>query len=252
MASSLSDIAGTLVRKAWKTIRLRGWWGTLRHGSQKLLRKTKSVATGGIADPVGQQFDAEHGIATAQTSDPGWLGRLTSQNWLHGQAYHPAPLAEVQQALQQLPPELADAVFIDIGSGKGRIVLLASLLSFRKVIGIEYDRVLLDLAMQNLAAFNAPGKDRIELHCIDATAFDFPSEPLVVFFHHPFDQPVFEIVVQRLEAAHRQYGQPIGVIYLDPKCRGAFEASGAFELIGESSGKGVAWVMYRMVSAADG
>jgi SAM-dependent methyltransferase len=233
IGSSLADIAGTVVRKAVKTIRLRGLWGTVQHGGERLLRRVRRT-TFTDNDPEGLEFDRTYGVDTRQTTDLGWLGRLTSLNWMHGQAYHPAPVAAVNQAFERLAPELHGATFIDIGSGKGRIVLLASLLPFGRVIGIEYDRVLHEVARRNVVSFESASKERIELLCLDATEFDFPVEPLVVFFHHPFDRPIFEIIVRRLEDAWRRSGQRISVIYFDPQCGDVFRSSPVFELHYES------------------
>jgi hypothetical protein len=239
----LADAAGTLFRKALKTIRLRGPWGTLQRFLFKVKQHSGELPPAKL-DREGREFDAAHGTDTVQTSDPGWLGRLTSRNWMYGQAYGPAPISVVRRALEQLPEEFRDAVFIDIGSGKGRIVLVASEFPFRRVIGVEYDRVLHDVAAKNATMFQAGY--RIELHCQDATEFRYPTEPLVVFFHHPFDEPVFEVVCQRLEATHREAPRPICVIYFDPICREVFERSAKFELILENTSESVPYAMYRM------
>lgn len=245
----MSDIAGTILRKAVKSFRLRGLSGTLRHGVDRLLRRAgQKSERPPVDDSAGRQFDKTHGVDTRRTADPGWLGRLGSLNWIYGQGYQPAPVDQVRLALDQLPAEFRDATFIDIGSGKGRIVLLASLLPFRRVIGIEYDRVLHEVAVTNVESFDTGGKERIELHCLDAAEFRFPSEPLVVFFHHPFDRPIFDVVCRNLESVYREHGQPISVIYFDPICRDVFAASSAFELYseGQSTRPGdVPFVIYR-------
>jgi len=238
------DIARTFFRKAVKSFRLRGIWGSLRHGSERLFRRGSRIRQRDIDDSSGRKFDAQHGIDTCQTSDPGWLGRLSGSTWMHGQAYAPASIDLANQALDQLPADFQQATFIDIGSGKGRIVLLASLRPFARVLGVEYDRVLHEIAARNVVAFSSSGKEKIELHCADATTFELPPGPLVVFFHHPFDRPLFEMIRDRLEAMFRKNGQPICVIYIDPKCRDVFESSSAFELYHEQPGE-VPFVIYR-------
>ena len=246
--TALKNVAGTVVRKVVKSLRLRGLWGSLRLGSKKLLKAVRFQSRSAPDyDRHGAQFDLEHGTDTRQSSDPGWLGRLTSLNWIYGQAYHPAAVDAVQKAFEQLPAEFRDATFIDMGSGKGRILLLASRMQFRRVIGVEYDPLLHQIAASNVARFNAPEKARIELNCRDATEYPLPGGPLVIFFHHPFDSPVFKIVCSRLTAAANA-GQQISVTYFDPKCRDVLDANPVFESHHEfraTTRDDVSYVIYR-------
>jgi hypothetical protein len=244
MLSALGDIVRTLFRKALKSVRLRGIWGSLRHGSERLFRRGPNIRPAPVDDAAGRQFDETYGVDTCQASDPAWLGRLAGSNWVHGQAYSPAPIDLVNQALERIPTEFRNATFVDIGSGKGRIVLLASLLPFNRVVGVEYDRVLHDVAVRNVASFSSTGKEKIELCCTDAAEFELPPGPLVVFFHHPFDRPLFEVICRRLKAAFQDNRPPICAVYIDPKCREVFEATDVFQIHHEQPGE-VPYVVYR-------
>ena len=244
MPSALGDIVRTFFRKAMKSLRMRGVWGSLQRGGERLFRRGPNIRPAKVDDTAGAEFDATYGVDTCQSSDPAWLGRLEGSNWVHGQAYSPAPIDLVNQALAQLPAEFRHATFVDIGSGKGRIVLLASLLPFSRVVGVEYDRLLHDVALRNVASFNSAGKKKIELYCADAAEFELPPGSLVLFFHHPFDRPLFEGLSGRLKAAHHSSRQPICIVYVDPKCRQVFEETQVFELYHEQPGE-VPYVIYR-------
>jgi SAM-dependent methyltransferase len=80
--------------------------------------------------------------------------------------------------------------FVDVGSGRGRVALLAAEQPFRKVIGVELDPKLHAISLRNLeirqraGALAAP----VELVCDDAVRFAprLPAGDLVCFFYHPF------------------------------------------------------------------
>ena len=65
-----------------------------------------------------------------------------------------------------LVPETPNEVFIDYGAGLGRVLVLAAMLPFKRVIGIEISPVLVERARANL--FRCRGK----LRCKDVEILD--------------------------------------------------------------------------------
>ena len=54
--------------------------------------------------------------------------------------YQPTPVRTVRTVLRRLGPDVDSSTFIDFGSGRGRVLLLASELGFRQVIGGRVQR----------------------------------------------------------------------------------------------------------------
>jgi SAM-dependent methyltransferase len=158
------------------------------------------------------------------------MARISSPNWQYGQGYAPAPFHDVVAVLQQLYIPLEQHVFIDVGCGKGRVLLLASNYSFRRIIGIEYSPRLCAIARNNLAHYRNPDQRCTSLEVVesDAANFEPPLEPLALFFHHPFDEPVFHEVLKQLERSLAVQPRPMTVIYFDPRCGHLFQASSSF------------------------
>ncbi|MGH7097851.1 MAG: hypothetical protein ACREE4_09370 [Stellaceae bacterium] len=52
--------------------------------------------------------------------------------------YEGTPYGTVNRILADLPADVSDYVFVDYGSGKGRVILMASRRRFREVIGVEF------------------------------------------------------------------------------------------------------------------
>ncbi|MGP6189592.1 MAG: methyltransferase domain-containing protein [Vulcanimicrobiaceae bacterium] len=182
---------------------------------------------------AGLRFDAEHGVATEALL---FLGELDPEaigpNLEHATHYEPTPVDQFERLIGHVPFSLEGASFVDLGSGMGRVVLLAAGRPFKQVIGIEISPALHEIARDNLASY-----ERANLRCRDvrlirrdaAQAF-FPPGNLVVYLYNPFRAPVLERVVARL--VERESGA-LAVIYHTPLERATFEASAAFELVAE-------------------
>ena len=65
--------------------------------------------------------------------------------------YQPSDPDDFRSLVEALPFDLTDYVFVDLGSGKGRILLLASRYPFRGVVGVEFAHELNEVAERNIA-----------------------------------------------------------------------------------------------------
>ena len=98
-------------------------------------------------------------------------------------------------------PFSRDDVFIDIGAGKGRVVVLAArFFPFKKVIGIELSSELSEVARLNVARNQRKLKCKnVEILTQDALSYEYPEEISIVYLYVPFTGSVFRIVVERIE-----------------------------------------------------
>lgn len=108
--------------------------------------------------------------------------------------------------------------FIDYGSGKGRVLLLASQLPFRRVVGVEYSPALHQIAEQNLHVVRLAKRRSgpVESVCVDAVRFHIPEEPVVLYFFNPFARQVMESVRDNLVRSYGGNPRSIVVIYHNP------------------------------------
>lgn len=122
----------------------------------------------------------------------------------------------------QLGLEISNASFLDIGAGKGRVMLLAAFSGFKKVIGVELDANLCLAARRNLEI----NKDKIkcckyEVCNEDAANYDFPENLNVVFMYNTFGTQLMREVLKKLTAKPNSHAQslrhePLYIIYLNP------------------------------------
>ncbi len=163
-------------------------------------------------------FDWERRVNTT-AGTVGWRTRL--KGILAGSYYQPSDPALFGEMIGRLPIDHSQFTFIDIGSGKGRALLLAAECPFRRIIGVE---VLLELhraAQENLGTASR----KIELICCDAAKFNFPPEPTVVYLFNPVRVAGLRNLVRRLEDSVDAVPRPVWIVYHNPLLEHVFATS---------------------------
>jgi hypothetical protein len=118
--------------------------------------------------------------------------------YLHSRA------ATARRAIRQLPiRNFRDYTFIDMGSGRGRVLFLAAEYPFRRIEGVEFATELHLQAQANIVRFRGVKQNctRVESVNVNAVEYTFPNENVVVFFFNPFGTEVMHKVLSNLEAS---------------------------------------------------
>jgi methyltransferase family protein len=123
-------------------------------------------------------------------------------------------------------------VFIDFGSGKGRVVLEASRYPFARVIGLEVSEDLNRVARANVARFGdrAVCQD-VEIVTADAAEYEIPDDVTIAYFYNPFSGNVFETVVERLLESVDRNPRLLRLIYRTPLEDEFLARSGRLKLV---------------------
>lgn len=136
---------------------------------------------------LDSSFDRKYGTDTSGHIP---LDRLTieSGDSRDGIWYEPMSAKIFAQIMDNVNIDRNEFVFIDFGSGKGRVLLLASNCGFKSIIGVEFSKELHEIAKKNVALWDriTQRQNNIMPICIDATKYQIPNDPLVVFFFSPF------------------------------------------------------------------
>ncbi len=172
--------------------------GALYNLCARIMRRTLEIPSKGFPrwQTHRDSFDEELGV---RTSGIVWLTNLRSRNFTHGLRYEPCSPEKCNWAMENSGIDPKEFVFIDIGCGKGRPLIIASQHHFAGLIGVDYSPKLCKIARANLAKLGIPA----EVVCQDATRFQFPARDLFVFLYHPFDLVVLQRVLENLRAAKR-------------------------------------------------
>ena len=154
----------------------------------------------------------------------GWRERLLG---VFHSAYQPTDPTAFREMLDALPISFADFTFIDLGSGKGRTLLLASEYPFQRIIGVELLPELHRAAEENIRAYCEARhpSSQIESILMDACEFEFPTTPLVVYLFHPLPIAGLERVIRKLDESVVQWPRDVWVVYHNPVFEKAVSAS---------------------------
>lgn len=159
-------------------------------------------------------YDWEHRVDTT-SANVGWHARLIG---LLNSPYQPVEPVLFREMLSALPIDFKQFTFVDIGSGKGRALLLASEFPFRRMLGVELLPELHLIAQRNVRKISAEPSQfaAIETICADATQFGFPEDPLVVFLNNPLPETALRKLIGNLENSLREKVRPVFVLYANP------------------------------------
>jgi len=130
--------------------------------------------------------------------------------------YEPTPWRVLGRMLRN--HEIAqDDVFIDFGCGKGRVIVQAAAYPFRKIIGVELSRDLVEVAKGNVErSLPTLRCKNIELVNSDVLDYEIPDDVTVVYFFNPFEGDVFRRVIDKLVASLRRRPRSMRIIYTNP------------------------------------
>lgn len=178
------------------------------------------------------RFDLVHGTDTNTSVAVGDLDGLGA-NQGSAELYWPVRPATFRSIMDAIGRDLHEFCFVDLGSGKGRALLLAADYPFCRLIGVEFSPKLCEIARANLGVFASQGRmeaQRAEVLCADACTFAFPNEPLLVFLFDPFGPDVLKPVITNLLASLERQPRPCFIAYLLPMHEALFRDAG-FEAI---------------------
>ncbi|RAI38613.1 hypothetical protein [Rhodoplanes roseus] len=157
--------------------------------------------------PTGQSRT----VAAADVVGP--PGRLQDRRY---EAFPRLPLLWALQALDIAP---ARCTFVDYGAGRGRALLTAARLPFRRCIGVEFSDSLHAEACENIALYPKEllACRDLEVRHLNAAHFVLPPGDLVLFFYNPFTAEVLDEVADQIEAAARTDRRAIRIVYVNPR-----------------------------------
>ncbi len=158
--------------------------------------------------------------------------------------YIPSPWLFTRRMFRGLEVTPED-VFVDFGSGKGRVVyLVARNYPFKRVVGIEVTEQLNAIARKNVEMSKSRLRAReVELITAEATEVPIPPDMTFAYFFNPFVGKTFRKVLDNICRSLDEFPRRLTLIYANPVERAAVEQTGRFRLIRETGGnaRGLDW-----------
>lgn len=161
-------------------------------------------------------FDCKYGVDTDGVV-PTYELETDGPNYIHGYNYQGCNPAFLGHAFARLNLSADQYCFVDLGSGKGRALLVASEYPFKAIIGVEYARALHEIAKSNIMTYKSGTQRCSEIRsvCADAAEFELPDGPLVVFMYNPFEAKLLREILEKLKLSYSLEPRDLKIIYLN-------------------------------------
>lgn len=160
-------------------------------------------------------FDIRYGVETHRVVALAEQGVSPAAAAQGNNIYRPIWNSEFRRLMRALDVDPRQFTFVDLGSGKGKLMLLAARYGFAKVVGVEYAPGLHSVAIENIEKFmKASNRDAVITAInADARAFNLPQEPLVMLMFNPFGPQIARAVAEHIENDYRRNPREMYLIY---------------------------------------
>jgi SAM-dependent methyltransferase len=180
------------------------------------------------------EYDWDYRVDTTGAT-VSWRDRLLGMFHSPYQPTEPALFREMLAGLELASPKIdfREFTFIDIGSGKGRALLMAADYPFQRILGIELLPALHRVAKENVGKYKSDSQKCFAVDCLlgDASEFVFPPEPIVVYLFNPLPESELARMIGNLEQSLREHPRAVFVLYHNPLLEHVLTGSAAFKRI---------------------
>lgn len=120
--------------------------------------------------------------------------------------------------------------FLDIGCGKGWAMYKFSQFPFSKIVGIELNEELINIAKQNLSKLKPEDKRFVFLHQ-NALDFNDYDDFNYIFMYNTFPLEVFTNFYNKLKQSIERKNRKVYFIYHNPQCRSILDNDTLFKKV---------------------
>jgi len=179
--------------------------------------KIPDVLLKAVSEARCRYFDWRHRVSTCGDANLANL-TLVGKSADHGVFYHPAHPKLLFELFNSLKIDFPAYTFVDLGSGKGRPLLVASEYPFAEIIGVEFAAELHEIASRNIQSYSSKTQKCKNVRSVnlDAAEFEMPLTPLVLYLFNPFRPAVLIPVLQRLQRSLESHPREVTLIYAAP------------------------------------
>lgn len=158
-------------------------------------------------------FDLRYGTNTGGRIPPSQF-KTCSSNVRHSVRYQASKARPLKLLLQRLSLP-RDCVFVDVGSGKGKALLIASGFGFKRLIGVEFSRDLCEISRSNIKIFKEKTGCQADISAVesDIDEYDIKNDENIFYLYNPFDEIVMQKFLEKIKRSIDNYERKIWLIY---------------------------------------
>jgi len=120
---------------------------------------------------------------------------------------------------------------IDVGSGKGRVMVAAAHYGFKNITGVDFAKELCTTAERNINKIRSqfPGTT-FTIYCKDVLNYTINADDKVFFLFNPFNKEIMEKFLEKIELSVKEHRRTIYFIYANPQQKETFLQKGYKEI----------------------
>jgi SAM-dependent methyltransferase len=162
-----------------------------------------------LQDMQRRIFDRVFGVETREEV-------FSANSGTDNRHYQSCQWLPLRRALKKLGSE-PSGVFVDLGSGKGKALLIAARLPYRRVVGVEINEELSRCAMRNIERAYARLRSPV-VESITASVLEWPvpDDTSVVFMFNAFTGQTFHSALSRVFDSYDRRPRDLHVVYYYP------------------------------------
>jgi SAM-dependent methyltransferase len=149
----------------------------------------------------------------------------------HATMYMPANYFMLEKMLGRITVNASNNCFIDIGCGKGRVMIVAAHYGFKKIAGVEFSK---QFCAEATKLIKTKEKEFINTSFSvinrDAADFIIPDDATTIFLYNPFDAFIMKKVVKYIEESLLRVPRNMQVVYINPQEKYLFLRAGFTEV----------------------
>jgi SAM-dependent methyltransferase len=146
---------------------------------------------------------------------------VSKEDRLHVSTYEPVNYYTAGWLLDQL--QTTNTTFLDVGCGRGRVLVMAAAYGFKDIIGIDFSQRLCDQAADVCKGLP------VTVTCADARIYTIPDSVGVIFLFNPFDAGIMSEFIVRVNESLARKERPLKVLYANPQCKDLWLEAGFTE-----------------------
>lgn len=172
---------------------------------------------------VDVSLDRRYGLQTGGLQDDLAKLGISGRHVADANGYEAIGIPKFRAMVRATGVDPRRYLFVDLGCGKARALILAAEYGFRRVLGVELSPPLHRLACRNVEAFRRlrPESPPIVVHCGDAATYPLPAGDTVLFLNNPFKEPIVRSVAANIGSLRTGHGRVV-VAYGNPVHHEAF------------------------------
>ncbi|MBI1782242.1 MAG: class I SAM-dependent methyltransferase [Sphingobacteriales bacterium] len=149
----------------------------------------------------------------------------------HSTMYMPANYYILEKLMEKLKEIPGNTCLLDIGCGKGRVLIVAAHYGFKKLIGAELSDKFCNDANENIAAHKDNFTETFfDIYHANASDFLIPDEVTTFFLYNPFDAVVMQHVLEHINDSLERNPRDLYIAYMNPEEKELFLLSGFNEI----------------------